>query len=230
MEEVFVDGTAELDAGIEAAKGQSIDRTVGRERVEREDECATADGEDAARARAGDGDIAGRGIGKAGVEHDSVDGLARADREVAGEHFADVIRRIDGRGEGGIFGREIKGTQANTADIRHQRVAHVGFGGEFNPGDRTVFTNEPRGDTLVQGIGGRRLGREGLGSVDADLEAGGVRELCHEGAGGDARTDDEHAKREARGRSDVDDVASCGGLPGSQGKVGAVAADKGANE
>ena len=232
VEDVFVDGTAELDAAVEAAEGQSVDRAVGRERVEREDERAAADGEDAAGARAGDGDIAGRGISETGVEHDAVDGLAHADREVAGEHFADVVRRVDGRREGGIFGREVEGAEANTTDIRHQRVAHVGFGREFLLRGGAVFTDEPGRDHLVQGIRDRGLARGGLGGVDADLEAGGGGKLRDEGAGRDARTGDEHAEREAGGRSDVDDVAARGGRTGGQGDVAVAgrAPDKGGDE
>ena len=230
MEEVFVDGTAELDAGIEAAEGEFIDRAVGRERVEREDERAAADGEDTARAGSGDGDIARRGINQSGMEHDGVDGLARADREATREHFADVVGRVDGRRKGGVVVREIECTQAATADIRHQRVAHVGLGGEFLIGDRAALTDEPWGDALVQGIGDRGLAGGGRGRVDADLEARRVGEFGDEGPGGDARTDNAHTEREAGRRGDADDVATERGGATGEGEVGSGAADEGGDE
>ena len=232
MEDVFVDGTAELDAGIEAAEGQSVDRAVGRERVEREDERAAADDEASARTRSGDGDVTGRAGSQTGVKDQGVDGLARADREAAGEHFADVVRRVDGRGKGGVFGREIEGAEADTGGVRHQGVAHVGLGGEFLLGHGSIFADEPRRDHLVQGIGDRGLARGGRGGVDADLEAGGGGDFGHEGAGRDARTGDKHADREAGGRSDGDDVAARGGRAGGQGDVAVAgrASDKGGDE
>ena len=298
MEDVFVDGTAEPNAAVEATEGESVDRAVGRERVKCEDERTASDGKevtggeidagigrrsaqahrkggsggnavdggvvrdasagdqltddktggtgdsdrggiegggcsgDGDGARARDGNIAGRGVSETRVEHDGVDGFARADREVAREHIADVVRRVDGGGEGGIFRREVEGAEADTGGVRHQGVAHVGLGREFLLRGGAVLADKPRRDHLVQGIGDRGLARGGCGGVDADLEAGGGSDFGHEGARRDARTGDKHADREAGGRSDVDDIATRSGLAIGQGDVAVAgcAPDKGTDE
>ena len=223
MEEVFVRYGGQTHAAVETGEGDRVVAPEGRRAVQGEEESA-AGVREARAGRPGDDEGARCSVGGAVMQDEGVDRSVGAEREIAGQGFADVLRGLEDAREGGVVVGEVQGAQAQSGDVGRERVAHVRLGDRADGVDEAL-RDQPRGDALVEGVGVQTQPGVRLGRAHAELEGGTVGDAGHVGPGRDAGAGDAHVRLKTRRGGDRDGGAAQGRDARGQRDVRAGAAD-----